>query len=63
MPDITNLVTNTTLNAKINEVKVEIINIAIKKKNDYNTTVTEIKSNITTDHCQDKYMTTRYIRI
>ena len=32
MPDITNLVTNTTLNAKINEVKVEIINIAIKKK-------------------------------
>ena len=63
MPDITNLVTNTTLNAKINEVKVEIINIAIKKKNDYNTTVTEIKSNITTDYCQDKYITTRYIRI
>ena len=32
MPDITNLVTNTTLNAKINEVKGEIIRIAIKKK-------------------------------
>ena len=63
MPDITNLVTNTTLNAKINEVKVEKKKNAIKKKNDYNTTVTEIKSNITADHCQDKYITTRYIRI
>ena len=62
MPDITNLVTNTTLNAKINEVKGEIISIAIKK-NDYYTTVREIKSNITTDYCQDKYIITRYIRI
>ena len=62
MPDITNLVTNTTLNAKINEVKGEIISIAIKK-NDYNTTVREIKSNINTDYCQDKYIITRYIRI
>ena len=102
IPDITNLAANTTLKAKINEVKKEIPSITnlattalkakinevenkipnitnfattaltsvenkipnvsnLAKRTDYNTKISEIENNITTDHDHDKYITTQEI--
>ena len=73
MPDITNLATNTTLNAKMNEVKGKIPNMTaltataenkipnvsnLVKKTAYNTNISEIENKIT-DHNHDKYITTQ----
>ena len=62
-PDITNLATKTTLNAKTNEVKGEIPSITnLATKNilnvvDYNTKINCMEQKIT-DHNHDKYITT-----
>ena len=46
MPDITNLATNTTLHARINEVKNEISSIAkIAATMAFNAKINEIKQN------------------
>ena len=74
-PYITNLVTNNTLNAKMNEVKKEtasfnnlatttaftaVENVSnLFKKTDYATEVSEIENKITTDHDHNKYFTTQ----
>ena len=52
MPDITNIATNTTLNAKINEVQNKILNIT-------NLAISQIENEITIDHDHDKYITTQ----
>ena len=52
MPDITNVATNTTLNAKINEVQNKILNIT-------NLAISQIENEITIDHDHDKYITTQ----
>ena len=47
MPDITNLATNTTLNAKINEVENEIFNINnLNKTAVLNAKINEVKNKI-----------------
>ena len=72
IPDITNLATKTTLNAKINEVKGEpltavenkIPNVSnLVKKTDYNTKVSEIENKITTDHDHNKYITKEFDKL
>ena len=72
IPDITNLATKTTLNAKINEVKGEpltavenkIPNVSnFVKKTDYNTKIKEIENKFTTDHDHDKHIATQEFNI
>ena len=46
IPDITNLATNTTLNAKINKVKNEIPSITNLTTTDFNAEINEVKSKI-----------------
>ena len=52
MLDITNVATNTTLNAKINEVQNKILNIT-------NLAISQIENEITIDHDHDKSITTQ----
>ena len=77
MPSITNLATNTSLNAKINEFKGEMPNITnlattsveikipnvsnLVKKTDYNTKISEIKNKITTGRDHHKYIASKKI--
>ena len=73
------MTTNTTLSAKLNEVKSEISSITnlgtttaltavennipnvsnLIRKTDYNTKISDIENKITTDHENDKYITTQ----
>ena len=67
IPSITNLVTNTILSAKINQVKKKIHSITNKmpntsnlvKKADYNTKISKIENKLDTDHNHDKYINTQ----
>ena len=67
IPSITNLVTNTILSAKINQVKKKIHSITNKmpntsnlvKKADYNTKISKIENKLATDHNHDKYINTQ----
>ena len=73
IPDITNLPTNASLTAKINEVKGKIPNITglttveneipsvsnLVKKTSYHGKISEIENKITIYHDHDKYITTQ----
>ena len=55
IPSIINLATTTALTA----VKNKISNVSnLVKKTDYNTKISGIENNVTTDHDHDKYITT-----
>ena len=55
IPSITNLATTTALTAVVNE----ITNLSDLVKTDYNTKISEISNEITTDLDYDKYITTQ----
>ena len=55
IPSITNLATTTALTAVVNE----ITNLSDLVKTDYNTKISEISNEITTDLDCDKYITTQ----
>ena len=55
IPSITNLATTTALTAVVNEVT----NLSDLVKTDYNTKISEISNEITTDLDYDKYITTQ----
>ena len=55
IPSITNLATTTALTAIVNE----ITNLSDLVKTDYNTKISEISNEITTDLDYDKYITTQ----
>ena len=55
IPSITNLATTTALTAVVNE----ITNLSDLVKTDYNTKISEISYEITTDLDYDKYITTQ----
>ena len=67
IPGITNLVTNTILSAKINQVKKKIHSITNKipntsnliKKTDYDTKISKIENKLATDHNHDKCINTQ----